>query len=285
MGGRMSNDALITLVGNYVKPDKDMPFLDDMNIYDDSWEEKDRSFDQIRSAMVDTWDLNTEHIIPEFTPVSNQGRAGTCVANGWCDAVEMLIGLEFGEDEVEQLSRRFAYWISRYLHSATDEDEGTFLRAMGHQFRKVGVVLEKVMPYSDRREDIVGKKASPKLEHYTMASNNRITGFYRLHSDGDQMLKEMEIAVRTNHPVVFAVPVSREFQRARGIHTFGPPDDSIGHHCMIITGVRYIGDKRSWLIRNSWSKYWGDNGHCWMTDDYVVMSKDTWVGTLKERLI
>ena len=190
----MSSDETLATVKGYL-PDKDMPFLDGMDPYEDNWGNKDRSFDQIRSVMASSWEINTEHLIKEFTPISNQGGAGSCVANGWCDAVEILTGLKYGEDAVEQLSRRFAYWISRYLHSATDQDSGTFLRAMGHQFRKVGVVLEKVMPYSDEERLIIGKGASPKLEHYTMASNNRIDGFYRLHSDGEQMLKEMEILI------------------------------------------------------------------------------------------
>lgn len=277
--------ALITLVGNYVKPDKDMPFLKSMDIYEDSWDKKDKTFNQMRSQLEQTWDLYTTHVIPEFTPISNQGGAGTCVANAWCDAVEMLVGLKYGPDRVEQLSRRFAYWISRYLHSATDVDDGTYLRAMGHQFLKLGVVLEKAMPYSDRLSDLVGPGASPKNEHYTMASNNRITGFYRLTRDADQMLQEAEIAVRSNHPIVFSVPVSTDFQRARGNHTFGPPSDVIGHHCMLVVGVRYVSEARQWLVRNSWSKFWGDEGHCWITDDYLALSEDTWVGSLNKPLI
>ncbi len=281
------SDTLITLVGTYVLPDKDMPFLKDMDIYEDSWEKKDRSFSRIQSSFETSWPFDSEHIIPEFTPISNQGRAGTCVGNGWCDAYEILYGLKFGEKAVVQLSRRFAYWISRYLHSATDVDEGTFLRAMGHQFKKVGVILESVMPYSDIEADIVGKKASPKLEHYTMASNNRIEGFYRLYSEGEQMLREAEIAVRGNHPVIFAVPVTREFQQCRILKTFTRPreDDWDGWHCMIITGVRVIAGRREWLVRNSWSRFWGHEGHCWIDDSYFKLSPDTWVATLREKLI
>lgn len=280
--------ALITLVGRYVKPDRDMPFLEGMSIYDDAWEKKDRPFAKIRSAMPSANfedELYQTHIIKELTPISSQGHAGTCVANAWCDSVEILIGLERGESAVVQLSRRFAYWISRYLHSATDVDDGTFLRAMGHQFRKVGVILEDLMPYSDRESDLIGKKASPKLEHYTMGSNNRIDGFYRLSRDGEQMLREAEIAIRSNHPVVFGVPVSSEFQQNRAARVFGPPEYVIGHHCMIIVGVRQLNDVRQWLVRNSWSKYWGDEGHCWITDDYFKLSEDTWVGTMLKPLV
>ena len=276
--------ALIATVRGYL-PDKDMPFHDDMDAYEDSWEKKDRPFGQIQSAMVGTWNLETEHLIQEFTPISNQGNAGTCVANAWCDAVEMLVGLKYGEQKVVQLSRRFGYWISRYLHSATDEERGTFLRAMGHQFRKVGVILEKVMPYSDDRNLLVGKKASPKLEHYTMASNNRIKGFYRLGAGGAQMLKEAEVAIRSDHPVVFGVPVGLTFTRTRTLQVFGPPDDTVGNHCMIVSGVRYVDGSRQWFIRNSWGSHWGEDGHCWITDAYLELSDDTWVGTLLEPLI
>lgn len=281
------SSALITLAGDYVKPDKDMPFLSGMSIYEDSWERKDRAFMSIQSQLVKSWEVYAQHIIPEFTPVSNQGAAGSCVGNGWCDAVEILIGLKYGEGAVVQLSRRFAYWISRYLHSATDVDGGTYLRAMGHQFKKVGVVLEKVMPYSDIRSDIVGKKASPKLEHYAMASNNRIEGFYRLSSYSAQMLQEAEIAIRSNHPVIIGIPVTEEFQQCRSARVFLRPEekDYTGHHCVIIVGVRFVDDKRQWLIRNSWSKAWGDEGHCWISDQYFALSNDTWVATLQKKLI
>ncbi len=275
--------ALITTVKGYL-PDKGMPFHDDMDIYEGAWKDQDRPFDQIRSAMVDTWNLETEYLIQEFTPISNQGHAGTCVANAWCDSVEILVGLAYGKDKVVQLSRRFAYWISRYLHSATDEDRGTFLRAMGHQFRKVGVILEKVMPYSDEEKLLVGKKAGPKLEHFTMASNNRIKGFYRL-GNGVQMLKETEIAIRSDHPVPFGVPVGLAFSRTRNLQVFGPPDDTVGNHSMVVTGVRYVDRRRQWLVRNSWGNHWGEDGHCWITDAYLALSEDTWVGTLLEKLI
>ena len=278
--------ALITTVRGH-NFDIDMPFLKSMSLKS-HWEDKDYKFEKAMFPKVGgTLELSQPHVIPEFTPISQQGRAGTCVANAWCDCVEMLIGMHYGKSNVVQLSRRFAYWVSRYLHSATDRDDGTFLRAMGHQFLKVGVVLEEDMPYSDQERDLVGKAASPELQHYTMASNNRIKSFYRLSSMEAQMLREMEVAVRSNHPVVIGVPVTGYFQDERDLAIFTRPADAdvIGRHCMLVVGVRFESGKRQWLIRNSWGKNWGDNGHCWMTDDYLSLSTDTWVGSLKEQII
>lgn len=283
-----SNPSLITNVGNFVLPDKKMPKLKGMEGL--SWRDKDRTFDQIRKVLkqrATNWEIYSEHIIPEYTPISDQGRAGSCVGNGWCDAMEMLIGLQHGEKNVVQLSRRFLYWIARHLHQATDVDEGTFLRAAAHQLRKIGCVPEEDMPYDDRPSAIIGKDASPKLEHYTAASNNRLEGFYRLASEGEQLMKEIELAIRSNHPVVFGVPVTPEFQRYRGGSVFSRPLETevIGNHCMIVVGVRFSGENREWVVRNSWSKYWGDAGHCRMTDDYLSLSEDTWVGSTAQRLI
>ena len=281
----MSDDAALTHTVRGYKPDRDMPLLEGM-AKSAGWAPHDRPFEQIlpavRSKMVT---LSDHHWIPEFTPISDQGRAGSCVANGWCDAVEMLLGLKYGDAGVVQLSRRFAYWISRYLHSETDWDNGTYLRSMAHQFRKVGVIPESMMPYSDRHELIVGKTASPKLEHYTAASNNRIKGFYRLSSQGDQLLSEMELAIRSNHPVIIAVEVGRPFLQVRGLELCDVPKTSIGSHCMVVVGFRRDGDRRDWIVRNSWGTYWGDRGHCLLTDAYMKTSSDTWVGTLLEPLV
>lgn len=279
------SESIIATIRGYI-PDRDMPFFTSKDIYEsDGWESKDWNFERIRRSLIHSWEIDQEHVIEEFTPISNQGSAGTCVANAWCDAVEILLGLNYGRSNVQQLSRRFAYWISRYLHSATDKEEGTYLRAMGRQFRKVGVVLEAVMPYSDQIEDLVGKKASPKLEHYSMASNNRIESFYRLSEQSDQMLREAEVAIRSDHPVLIGVPVDRSFTSMRGMHVFDAPTNPIGKHAMIATGVRFVDGSRQWLLRNSWGAHWGENGHCWITDDYMSLSGDTWIGTLMEDLI
>jgi C1A family cysteine protease len=256
---------------------------------DTDWAEKDWGFDRIRSTLTQAsgdWEMHSEHIIPEYTPISNQGKAGSCVANAWCDMLEILAGLD-DPGKVKQLSRRFLYWCARYLTGDASKDKGTYLRSAAHQLRKIGIVEEEYFEYSDRQGAIL---ASPELDLYTMASNNKLEGFYRITSEGEQRLKEIEIAIRSDHPVVFGTPVTRKFQQYRGGgNTFNlESSDQVGRHAMMWVGVAYNPDKsRKFLTRNSWSKNWGNDGHCWMSEQYVASSKtrDIWVGTYMPAII
>jgi len=129
---------------------------------------------------------------------------------------------------------------------------------------------------------------SPALDLYTMAGNNRLEGFYRVtFANSTRGLKEIELAIRANHPVVFGAPISRSFTEVRGMDVFAPPGgrETTGWHAMIIVGVLYDHGARRWLLRNSWGKKWGENGHIKVTDDYVRQFRDVWVGTRMGELI
>jgi hypothetical protein len=197
--------------------------------------------------------------------------------------MEILDGLD-GTDKVEQLSRLFLYWLARYLVGDTAKDDGSFIRANFHQLRKVGVVLESDFPYDYK--NLFPEQVD--LDLYTMASNNRLNGFYRLTSAGEQLAMESEIATRTNHPIVFGTPVSEEFTKyTGGGHVWVPPETWKGRHAMLIVGVRYKDGRRQFLIRNSWGKHWGDNGHCWFDESYITWheTRDKWVGTKMPPLV
>jgi C1A family cysteine protease len=278
--------AIIAQPG-FCLPDKEMKRLTkDKKLVEVDWTELDYTLSRLHKQLIKVakgYDPMGEHIIPERTPVSNQLNIGSCVANAWCDALEILDGLE-GTDEIEQLSRLFLYYLSRYLHSATDQDKGTYLRAAAHQLRKIGVVLEKYFKYE--HANVFPKEVA--LDLYTLASNNRLVNFYRVVSNGLERLEELELAVRANHPVVFGAPVSQQFCDYRGDNTvFTRPDDWVGRHAMIITGVRKRVSRFEFLLRNSWGLGWGDDGHVWVDQDFVDWDEfeDIWVGTKMPALI
>lgn len=122
---------------------------------------------------------------------------------------------------------------------------GSCVANSAHQLRKIGIVDEKWLPYKDTRS-ITSPSSSKRL-------------------------KEIELAIRADHPVVFGAPVSQAFTEARGMDVFTPPSkhDTTAWYAMIIVGVVYDHGVRRWLLRNSWGKRWGENGHIEVTDDYV----------------
>jgi hypothetical protein len=216
-----------------------------------------------------------EHVIVERTPVSNQGRAGSCVCNALPDAFEILLGLD-NPGSVRQLSRRFLYWASRELDGLETMDEGTHIASAAHQLTYVGVCEEQYFPYSDTQEMIVGAEAKPHLSHYTMASANKLAAYYWIESEGQQRVVDVETCVRADHPVVFGTPVSQAFCDYRGGgQVLSPPaqSDWVGRHAMIVVGVRLVGGRRQFLWRNSWSAGWGDQGHVWVDENYIVYNE------------
>jgi len=267
-------------------PDEDMPFWStDTELVKQArfdWSQQDLSFDWIVEALIqkDLYAMTHggEYIIEENTPISNQGRLGSCVANAVMDALEMVMPVPV------QLSRLFAYWVSQALHGDTRKDSGTYNRACFHQAMVIGLVPEEHYPYIDTLE---AATKNPELDLFTMASNNKLKQVYRIVKTGSDLVDQIEIAIRTNHPVVFAMDVNKEFTRYRGGgHVWNDMPNTIGGHAMVLTGVRRNTDKREFLDRNSWGVGWGDEGHCWMTEELIrEQARDIWVGTQLEELI
>lgn len=282
----MSSRMSVVAKPGKILPDREMRLFDQRRkIFEaHDWKVVDRTFALLKrafSSLAGKVEPTREHILPTHTPVSDQGERGTCAANAWMDALEILMGQE-NPRNVVQLSRLFVYWTARVLTGLQEEDRGVYLRAVAHQLRAIGVVEERYMPYRDSLDAVL---TPPSLDLYTMASNNRIDSFYRITSEGTAKLDEIELALRANHPVISAAPVSKEFVDYRGGgHVFGPPARSDGMHAMILVGVRQVGDRRQFLRRNSWGKAWGDEGHAWCDQDYVLLDEDLWVGTRLPRL-
>ncbi|HSN97967.1 MAG TPA: C1 family peptidase, partial [Candidatus Nanopelagicales bacterium] len=248
----------------------------------DPADSRDRSLELILPVLQQRagWDGGAagRHVIPEYTPVSSQGLLSSCVANSWCDALEILRGLE-RPDDVKQLSRLFLYWNARVLHDATGRDAGTFLRAGAQQLKKLGICEEQYWPYDADRV-----LSPPPASCYTMASENRLTGFYRIHAAGEARLRAVELALRANHPVLFGTVLGKPFSGYRGGgHTFFAParHEWTGRHAMVLTGVERSGGRRRFLVRNSWGETWGDAGHAWLDESYIGWeeTQDLWVGT------
>ncbi|EYF07651.1 C1 family peptidase [Chondromyces apiculatus] len=264
--------AAVTKVGGWLREDPDP---------------RDRSLVVAETSLLQRSGWNGvsqgRHVIPEYTPLSNQGALSACVANSWCDAMEILRGLEKPEGVI-QLSRLFVYWNARRLHEATGKDAGTFIRAGAQQLRKLGICEEQFWPY-----DAAQVLKAPPTSCYPMAAENRLTGFYRITGEGPERLRQIELAIRANHPVIFGTMIGTGFQAYAGgghVQFIPPKDEWVGAHAMVLTGVD-VGYGRRFLVRNSWGSTWGDDGHAWLDDSYLAwdQTQDVWVGTRMPGLV
>lgn len=219
----------------------------------------------------------TSHIIREYTPISDQGALGSCVANATADALEILQGIE-DPSSVQPLSRLFIYFNARHMDGKGIRDEGTYIRNAFKSLKEIGVCLESEWPYIEGR---VNKQ--PPLLSFRTAMGNKLKDFYPIINSGQNRIQDIEIAISNNHPVVFGAMIGKEFFSAND-SIVNIPKSTIGGHAMIITGF----NQNAFYVRNSWGKSWGDKtGHCWMSKDYIASSlcSDLWVPTVKNLVI
>lgn len=239
------------------------------------------SFATVNSKMVKmAASVDQEYRIPEFTPISDQGGLSSCVANAIADSAEILIGLE--GKSVVQLSRLFIYWNARVYTQDTDKDLGTFIHNGFDSLQTLGVCPESEWPYQESKVF-----AQPPIRAYKTANDNKISSYYRIDSTGQQRLKDVEAAIRSNHPVVFGTGVSSDFTKSFGADkVWTIPNNTVGNHAMIIVGVRY-NPTVQFYVRNSWGLAWNSAGHCWMDGEYIAWSgtQDIWVPTRVDDLI
>lgn len=220
-------------------------------------------------------------VLPERTPISQQGQRPTCVANACTDALELIM-----PDPVCQLSRLFGYKNSRLLHGAGSDDDGTYNRTMLQAFNKTGCCPESMWPYDDRPAEAGGRvNERPPLECYEAAYDHRIEGYYAIKSTGSARADDVEAALRLGHPVIVSVQVGQAFADFDGTGdvVWNPPSRPIGRHAMVVVGVRWDSlGRRQFKLRNSWGTGWGEQGYAWATEAWVCdpFTSDLWVPTM-----
>lgn len=232
---------------------------------------KDSSNDVIDfDATIESFKSTIQPIDPSFyslkesTAISDQGSLGSCVANATCDAFEILMGIE--EQSIVQLSRLFVYWNARLFTKSTHEDKGSVISLAMQSLIDYGVCREEEWQY-----DVNRVFNQPSLLAYKEGDDNRAKNFYKIRTEGDQLIQSIHSALQLNHPVVFGCPVGQELEDYPGGDvTLDSPTVSLGNHALIIVGADE--SKERFLIRNSWGEGWGNVGHGWFSYQYITKS-------------
>jgi len=217
-----------------------------------------------------------DHLIPKLPPVLDQGPIGSCAAHAGVGALEILLNLE---GNLKMLSALHLYWIARALDGTTHEDAGTYLRSIVQQMHKIGVCADSVWPY--QKPETMYRKPPP-IESDIRASENRVSGYYKISSTGTQRLSDIATAIRADHPVIFGTQVGQAFMDTEGRTPLHPdPTDLGGGHATCLVGVQTISGRMSFCDKNSWSPSWASGGYAWLDQDYMTWeyTGDIWVLT------
>lgn len=221
-----------------------------------------------------------------FPPIENQGWLGSCTANAGVAMVEYYERKAFGKHI--DAARLFLYKTTRnLLHLAGDT--GASLRATMGAMVLFGVPPEEYWPYVIEDFD-----KEPPAFCYAFAQNYQSIKYFRLDPPDtakDVLLKRIKIFLSNKLPCMFGFSVFGSIENAIDdgkIPYPGRGERILGGHAIVAAGfddrmkVRNPTSGKettgALLVRNSWSREWGEQGYGWLPYEYVLkgLAIDWW---------
>jgi C1A family cysteine protease len=205
-------------------------------------------------------------------PVYDQGHLGSCTANAIAAAYE-FDEMKEAETNVFAPSRLFIYYNEREIEGHVDEDSGAEIKDGIQSISVKGVCPEAQWPY-----DIAKYTEKPNDDCYKVALNHKSIEHKRVY----QNLGQLKQCLLEGFPFVFGFIVYESFEseevKKSGIVPMPKEGEKIlGGHAVVCVG--FDDEKKQFIVRNSWSEQWGDQGYCWMPYDYLTnadLASDMW---------
>lgn len=190
-----------------------------------------------------------------FPTVRDQGPRPTCLAFALSDAHSAA--RKAGHHSAEYL---FYHAVQRT--ASKDPSKGLTMAAGTAALEHDGQPVEADWAYLP---------ALPKAPH-SWSPPQAKTLFRAIGANRKMTLKDVRRELDAGVPFVLGVRISRAFVRVdeKGILPDLLSDSDCGGHAMVAVGHGEIKGKPAILIRNSWGLTWGDRGHAWLEDSYLV---------------
>ena len=202
-----------------------------------------------------------------MTPVEDQGRLSSCVANAVAGAYEYLVKRHRGDDAYD-VSRLFVYYNAREKSGDEKDDGGSVIAHAIDSLRSEGACSEQTWPYDPNR---VNQK--PNGQAYDEASQFLVEDMQLVPTT----LDGWKGALADGYPIVFGVSLYDSFdkQKKKGLVPVPSPTESSrashGGHSMLCVG--YSDPDQVFIVRNSWGASWGDKGYCYIPYAYLMNQK------------
>lgn len=231
------------------------------------------------------WDFDTElrpHLsavttgdidLRKYATDTNQFGLPSCVGSATADSVEIISAAQ-GHPKVE-LSRMYVWTLARNLMKEDGYKfmTGTYIRHAFKALHQHGICLEKYWPYDQSNWDDL-----PSLKAMRKATGRKIKGYYKI--GNSKRIEKIIEALQAEHPVVFGTLLDDQWSNYNGRSTLQKPKGSTkGGHAMVVVGYD---SSRGFIVKNSWGPRWGDQGYCYMSEEYLDWKNtwDLWVPTM-----
>jgi C1A family cysteine protease len=202
----------------------------------------------------------------KLPPCWDQGQLGSCTAFALTGAVAFLHGFVG--------SQLWLYYKERALEHSIKDDAGAEIRDGIKVLAKKGLPPLQVWPY-----DVAKFAKRPPAKATAAAKKELISEYRRLNGPSDYL-----DCLASGSPFVIGITVYQSFESNAVANTgevpmprAGEPD--LGGHAICVVGYREDGH---FIVRNSWSTDWGDNGHLYLPPDYLAntdLVSDAWTIT------
>lgn len=253
---------------------------------------------QLQQSEEFTWTLETDEFIIsalDRMPVRNQGRRGTCAAFAGIGQIEALLINKFQLNGIDLSEQRFYFmskpdaWNDGGSLDSQGSNSGTgFAKSAGYEYQGVtyppetpsdfNIPLEKSCLYNDQPgdNDVQLPQAETCRRGVAKVSDFR-AWLYRWNERPASAQQVFDFLTSRNYPVVVASGLSENWERNDGMITLADSDTegetshAVGHAYLVV-GARKIDESlypgeggMCFIIRNSWGKGWGIDGHACMT--------------------
>ena len=195
---------------------------------------------------------------PLFGPVRDQGSRPTCLAFAASDA---HAGLR--PDWVE-LSCEYAFYHAQKLTGRSSQ-VGATLPSILDTLRNQGQPAEQDWPYL---------AISPSDPTAWVPPSTVGTCFKRNGQMSADPVKAIITQLGRQKPVMLLATLSQSFFAPTPDGIVDPmqdeqPDPTL-RHAVVAVGHGEIGGASAILVRNSWGRAWGMNGHAWLTEKFLI---------------